>query len=119
MNKRGRPKKVTAEILVRDIEPYLRSTAVPILAEFAHQHGITRSYLYQLAYAERDAGRPELSNGLAWLSEAKEVALEKGGLTGKLNPSVVKFSLKQLGWREEPIDKNEGGGILINDDFTD
>ena len=98
----GRHKKVDPRKLVRDIEDYLRTADPPIVAEFAHQSGITRQYLYQLAKTERDQGRPELAQALVKLSEAKEVKLEKGGLTGAYAPGMAIFSLKQLGWRDRP-----------------
>lgn len=119
MAKRGRPKKVNAENLIKDVPVYISEVPIPIIAEFAHRNGITRQYLYELANREKEAGRTELSDALRLLAETKEIVLEKGALIGKFNPAIAKLSLKQLGWREEPESEKSGGGVQIVDDFTD
>ena len=48
----GRPPKVKASDLVKDVDSYIKKANPPILAEFAHLHGITRQYLYELAKKE-------------------------------------------------------------------
>lgn len=95
MAKRGRPPKVKIEDLINDADEYIMNADPPIIAEYAHQHGITRCYLYQLAEQNE-----ELSNTIKKISEAKEVILEKKGLNGEYTASVTIFSLKQLGWRD-------------------
>lgn len=93
--KRGRPPKVQIEDLINDADAYIESANPPILAEYAHLHGITRCYLYQLAEENK-----ELSNTIKKISEAKEVKLEKNALNGIYQPTMAIFSLKQLGWRD-------------------
>lgn len=104
----ARPRKLDYQKLIDDADAYIASAEPPILAEYAHLHGITRCYLYQLAEAEKNAGRPELSNTIKKISEAKEVKLERNGLNGTYNSTMSVFSLKQLGWKDhvEYVDTN-------------
>lgn len=104
----ARPRKLDYQTLIDDADAYIASADPPILAEYAHLHGITRCYLYQLAEAEKNAGRPELSNTIKKISEAKEYILEKNALNGKYNATMSVFSLKQLGWKDhiEYVDNN-------------
>lgn len=95
MAKRGRPLKVKIEDLINDADAYIAKANPPIIAEYAHRHGITRQYLYELAEKDKD-----LSDTIKRISEAKEVMLEKKALAGKYVASVAIFSLKQLGWKD-------------------
>ena len=95
MARMGRPPKVKIEDLINDADAYIAEADPPILAEYAHKHGITRQYLYELAEKDKD-----LSDTIKKISEAKEVMLEKKALAGKYAASVAIFSLKQLGWRD-------------------
>ena len=95
MARTGRPPKVNIKDLINDADKYIEEADPPILAEYAHLHGITRCYLYQLA-----EGNKELSNAIKKISEAKEVKLEKNALNGKYQPTMAIFSLKQLGWKD-------------------
>lgn len=117
--KRGRPPKVSIEDLINDADDYIASTPLPIIAEYAHQHGITYDYLNQLERAEKEAGREELSRAIKRIVEAKAIRLEKGAISGKFVPSVAIFSLKQLGWRDKPKDDEDAGAdkVVIVDDF--
>lgn len=81
--------------LIDDVEKYIEEAEPPIVAEYAHLHGITRCYLYQLA--EKN---PDISNTIKRISEAKEVKLEKNALNGKYQHTMAIFSLKQLGWKD-------------------
>lgn len=92
---RGRPPKVNIEDLINDAEKYIKTADPPIIAEYAHLHGITRCYLYQLAESN-----PDLSNTIKMISEAKEIKLEKNALIGRYQHTMAIFSLKQLGWRD-------------------
>lgn len=95
MAQRGRPPKVNIEDLINDVDDYIEKAEPPIVAEYAHLHGITRCYLYQLA-----ENNPDLSNTIKRISEAKEIKLEKNALNGKYQHTMAIFSLKQLGWRD-------------------
>lgn len=98
----ARPRKVNVKDLIADVDDYIATADPPIIAEYAHLHGITRQRLYQLADEEKGHGKPQLFDALKKLSEAKEIALERGGLMERYHPSVAIFSLKQLGWRDRP-----------------
>ena len=91
----GRPCKVKIEDLINDADEYIATADPPIVAEYAHLHGITRQYLYELAGKDKN-----LSDTIKKISESKEVVLEKKGLSGEYTASVAIFSLKQLGWKD-------------------
>lgn len=95
MANRGRPPKVNIDDLINNADSYIEEADPPILAEYAHIHGITRQYLYELA-----SKHEELSDTIKKISEAKEVKLERKALQGDYAPSMAIFSLKQLGWRD-------------------
>ena len=106
-NKGGRPPKVDLEKLISDADEYIKTANPPILAEYAHMHGITRQYLYQLADIKNQAGDHRLSDTIKKISEAKEIILERKTLTGEYNSTMAVFSLKQLGWKDRTeIDAN-------------
>lgn len=92
---RGRPPKVNIDALINDADAYIESANPPILAEYAHLHGITRQYLYELANGNKD-----LSDTIKKISEAKEIKLEKNALNGIYQHTMAIFSLKQLGWKD-------------------
>lgn len=117
MGKVGRPRKHDIKKLLDAVDPYLESTPLPIVAEFALQNGITKSYLYELAKMEKEAGRPELSTAIKRISDTKQVVLEKGALLGKFNSSMAIFSLKQMGWRDAPEETEKNEKVVIVDDF--
>ena len=100
---KGRPPKVHVDDILAAVDPYLKEADPPILAEFAHRQGITREYLYQLAAAKKQKGDDRLSHAIKRLSESKEIALERGALSGHYSPSVAIFSLKQLGWTDKAV----------------
>lgn len=95
MAKVGRPPKVPeGEMpeIVAKLERYIEETDIPIVAEFAYQNNIDRTWLYD---------QPQLSTLLKKLIAKKEVVLEKGALQGTLEKTMAIFSLKQLGWRDK------------------
>lgn len=97
----GRPPKIDLEQMILDADSYIKTANPPIVAEFAHMHDITRSYLYQLADAKKRDGDDRLSNAIKAISEAKEVMLEKKALSGDYAGNMAIFSLKQLGWTDK------------------
>ena len=80
------------EQLFKKFEKYINDTTLPIIAEFAYTNEIDRNYLYDNAI---------FSTLLKKCIAKKEANLEKGALTGKLNPSMAIFSLKQIGWKDK------------------
>lgn len=78
--------------LVQKFEKYIDETAIPVIAEFAYTNNIERTYLYD---------RAEFSTLIKKCIDKKEYVLEVGGLTGRLNPTMAIFGLKQLGWRDK------------------
>lgn len=87
----GRPRTIDREGLLEALEKYIDETEVPILSEFAWKNGLHREQMYEI---------PEFSYAIKRLITKKECALEKGTLTGDLNPAMAIFSLKQIGWGE-------------------
>ena len=112
MGRIGRPPKVNIEALINDADEYIETAEPPILAEYAHIHGITRQYLYELAKREEANGNPLLSDTIKKISEGKEVKLEKKALSGDYNSSMAIFSLKQLGWKDRQEEKNDDDDMV-------
>ena len=102
MAKVGRPPKVKEQDmpeLVRRFEDYIKSTEVPIIAEFAYQNGFGKQYFHE---------REEFSNLIKMATAKKEATLEKKTLTGEYNPAMAIFSLKQLGWKDKQEIEHSG-----------
>lgn len=76
---------------------YADTAPIPIVKEFALQVGYPYTYLYELA-----AKHPTFHAALRRIVDQKEIILEKGALTGALDRSMAIFSLKQIGWRDQP-----------------
>lgn len=91
----ARPKKIDVTKLILAAYDYAEHTEIPIVAEFAHLQHVSRSRLYDLA-----SNNAELSDAIKYITECKEIALEKGGLGGKYSQTMAIFSLKQLGWKD-------------------
>ena len=92
------------EQLLDKFKKYINDTTLPIIAEFAYMNDIERQYLYD---------NQMFSTLLKKCIAKKEANLEKGALTGKLNPSMAIFSLKQIGWSDK---KNEVSKEEFEDD---
>ena len=107
MARTGRPPKVNIEYLINGVDDYLKKSNPPIVAEYAHQHGITRQYIYELAKKDE-----QLSDAIKKISEAKEVMLEKKALKGQYNASMAIFSLKQLGWKDRQEEKSDDDDMV-------
>lgn len=95
----ARPREWDRAELLEALTQYIEITEIPILAEFAHDHGVLRQYLYDL---------PELSDALKACTQKKEAQLEKLTLNGKVVPSMAIFSLKQLGWKDTHEQTHKG-----------
>lgn len=74
---------------------YLKVVDIPIVCEFANAIGVVGDTLYHKADAE-----PEVREAIKMIADAKQVVLETGALTGKLNATMAIFSLKQMGWKD-------------------
>lgn len=95
----ARPRSKTQaqdEQLFNKFKKYIDNTTIPIIAEFAYMNDIERQYLYD---------NQMFSTLLKKCIAKKEANLEKGALTGKLNPSMAIFSLKQIGWKDKQADE--------------
>ena len=92
------------EELFDKFKKYIDNTTLPIIAEFAYMNEIDRNYLYDNAI---------FSTLLKRCIAKKEANLEKGALTGKLNPSMAIFSLKQLGWKDRKEEEAQNPSINI------
>ncbi len=91
------------EQLFKKFEKYINETTLPIIAEFAYMNDIERQYLYD---------NQMFSTLLKKCIAKKEANLEKGALTGKLNPSMAIFSLKQIGWKDKQADELQQQPII-------
>lgn len=87
----ARPREWDRAALLEELLTYIDVTDIPIIAEFAHTHGVLRSYLYEI---------PEFSDALKACVQKKEWALEQKALAGNVNCTMAIFSLKQLGWKD-------------------
>lgn len=96
MARRGRPPKLEEpdkEELLEKFYKYIEETDVPIVARFAANNGLWKSYFYDNA---------EFANAIKKCMTKKEAALEEGALTGTLKDSMAIFSLKaNHGWRDK------------------
>ena len=91
------------EQLFDRFKKYIDNTTLPIIAEFAYMNEIDRNYLYDNAI---------FSTLLKRCIAKKEANLEKGALTGKLNPSMAIFSLKQIGWKDKQADEMQQQPVI-------
>lgn len=104
-----RKKKMPLTELVDAATQYADTAPIPIVKEFALQVGYAREYLYELAAAHPKSG---LREALQRIIDQKEIILEKGALTGALDRSMAIFSLKQIGWRDQPPDNKQSDDKL-------
>ena len=91
------------EELFDKFKKYINDTTLPIIAEFAYMNDIERQYLYD---------NQMFSTLLKKCIAKKEANLEKGALTGKLNPSMAIFSLKQIGWKDKQADEMQQQPVI-------
>jgi len=91
------------EQLFDKFKKYIDNTTIPIIAEFAYMNDIERQYLYD---------NKMFSTLLKKCIAKKEANLEKGALTGKLNPTMAIFSLKQIGWKDKQADELQQQPII-------
>ena len=93
----GRPvsEKYKTDFVLKQMNDYIDNTELPIFKEVCYQNNWDTARIYQLGNEH-----PEILDTIKKLSNKKEVELEKGGLTGKYNPTMAVFSLKQLGWKD-------------------
>jgi hypothetical protein len=126
MKKIGRPKKWTAIQVYREViflRRFIDAMTLPTLKEFCSQ----RHYSAQ-RWSEwprnpdfSEALKKEIAEAVAMSKEKFEVMLIKGGLTGKLNKTVVIFALKNVaGWRDvqSPLVINAQSNAVSGMNFT-
>lgn len=100
----GRPAKSKYKInfMVEKINQYIQEKRddLPILKECCLINDWNYDYVMQL---QRE--NPALSQSIKKLLDWKEVNLEKGALTGRIDKTMAIFSLKQPahGWSDNPI----------------
>ena len=83
------------------LEIYIEDTEIPIICEFCYLNDIRRERIYEFGRENE-----EFSHTLKKCIYKKEAQLEKLGLIGACNPTMAIFSLKQLGWRNKPEEKD-------------
>lgn len=82
--------------MVEIIDDYTDKTSVPILKEICYQNHWYYDYVMQLQRNNED-----LTHSIKRLLDKKEVALERGMISGDLKATACIFSLKQLGWKDK------------------
>ena len=87
--------KYKTEFVLKQMNDYIDNTELPIFKEVCYLNNWDTARIYQLGNAHE-----EILDTIKKLSNKKEAELEKGGLTGKYNPTMAVFSLKQLGWKD-------------------
>lgn len=96
-SKLGRPPKdkYNIDYMIKKIEEYIEHNkkGIPILKECCFENDWNYDYVMELQRKHEN-----LSQSTKKLLYLKEVQLEKGMLSNKLNASGAMFSLKQLGW---------------------
>jgi hypothetical protein len=102
----ARPREWDRSELLEALIQYVDITPIPILAEFAHNHGVIRQYLYEM---------PELADAIKACTQKKEASLESKALSGDINCTMAIFSLKQLGWsdKQEQTIKGDAAQPLV------
>ena len=98
----ARPTKYNQDEMIDIIELYIEETELPIFKEVCYKNNWYDKYVYEMAQKNED-----LSNSIKKLIAKKEVELERGGITGRYNPTMAIFSLKQLGWKDRPEDDSD------------
>lgn len=87
--------KYKIDFVLKQMNDYIDTTELPIFKEVCYLNNWDTARIYQLGNEHE-----ELLDTIKKLSNKKEAELEKGGLTGKYNPTMAVFSLKQLGWKD-------------------
>src|SRR3990167_2424671 len=96
-----------------DLQDYLEKTEVPILREFFYKFKVSeKSFEKQIEH-----GDEKLALIRDFLISKKQAQLERGTLSGQLNPAMAIFSLKQMGWRDNPPEGTPG--VSFNFFFND
>lgn len=85
------PKLINKEKTLQALEDYIRTTDIPIVAEFAYLHNMSCKYLNENnCYADP----------IERLLTKKQANLERRCLEGQIDKTMAIFSLKQLGWTD-------------------
>ena|SRR3990167_4416864 len=90
------------------LEEYSEVTTVPILNEFFYKFKVPgKQFETQI-----ENGDEKLALIRDFLIAKKQAQLERGTLSGQLNPAMAIFSLKQMGWRDN-VDSRVDTRIII------
>lgn len=117
--KLGRKKKRDNATTVDDwnavadkLKAYIDETQIPILKEFCWK---IAKIPYDTFYSEIERHPDSLLTQLKKLClDKKETQLERGGLSGILDKTMVIFSLKQLGWTDR-VDTTQHTTVSFSD----
>lgn len=85
----GAPRTIDREAVAAQFEAYIAATEIPIIVEFCALHRVSREFIYQ---------NDDFAELRTHCIAKKEAALERLGLTGKVDTRMAMFSLTQLGW---------------------
>ena len=95
------------------LEEYSEVTTVPILNEFFYKFKVPgKQFETQI-----ENGDEKLGIVRDFLIYKKQAQLERGTLSGQFNPAMAIFSLKQMGWRDNPPEL--APGVNFNFFFND
>lgn len=101
-------KAITDEQIINGVDDYLNEVDIPIVAEYAHKIGMSSQHI-----CKRAKMSPAVDEAVNRIKEEKEIRIERGVLTGKMNASAGIFSLKQLGWRDK-VEADVKADLSIN-----
>lgn len=111
----ARPIKYNIDDMIAIIEKYTEETELPILKEVCYMNNWLYNTVMKL---QRD--NEDLFHSIKRLLDKKEVKLERGALSGKLDKTMAIFSLKQLGWKDkQEIETIQTERIQIVDDLDE
>ncbi len=100
--------------MVSKIEEYIvaHQGPIPVLKECCLLNEWNYDYVMEL-----QRNNEILSQSIKKLLDWKEVKLEQGALTGKIDKTMAIFSLKQPahGWSDKPDSRNSGEVVIIRD----
>lgn len=102
--------------LCKLLNEYTEATDIPILKECCLNNNLSYDYISQLKRKEIEENpnildRP-LTLAIKRLLDKKEVSLEKMALNGKIDRGMAIFSLKQIGWKDNPTIEDDTKNIV-------
>jgi hypothetical protein len=96
--------------LLQKFYQYIEDNEMPIIQEFCYKNDVLREQLYSYASQHQDGWSSALKKAIS----KKESYLERNLIANKVSVPGAIFSLKQIGWRDDPqLNVNKGDSISI------